>query len=237
MIGILLVVGVLFAIFLPKRIKLYFAIKDNIESLGPEGKMFESYDVADDTLIRVGNDNISVAVPGGCMYEDRNIVDVYQSLDGKEYVSISKEINDVEVSFFGSDYKESEIFGIEYKRETLMAGFEKMGYGVPDSTYNTFKCLYLLKESDYSFWDYGKGIAYANAAYVKNEIMWMDVHYVYERDDMYALIMERHLQDEGLYYYCVEVYDPNNLNQSYIIIIKVEDKEQAYAIINSVKLK
>lgn len=235
---VVLILGVLAAVFLPKRIKLYNAVKENIESLGPEGKMFANYDVIDDTLIRVENENISIAIPGGCIYEDREIIEIYQTPDGSQSVSVGKSVNDVEVSFCNPDYEgEAEIFGIKYDWEELKKGLEKLGYGIPDSTYDTFKCLYLLKESDYSFWDYEKGLAYANAAYVKNQIPWMGANYLYERDDMYATIMERHLEDEDLYYYLVDVYNPKNLNQSYNVIIRVKDRQQAYAIINSIELK
>ena len=184
------------------------------------------------------NGNISIAIPGGCIYEDREIIEIYQTPDGSQSVSVGKSVNDVEVSFCNPDYEgEAEIFGIKYDWEELKKGLEKLGYGIPDSTYDTFKCLCLLKESDYSFWDYKKGLAYANVAYVKNQIPWLDANYIYERDDMYALIMERHFQDEGIFYYYVDVYNPNNLNQSYNVIIRVKDRQQAYAIINSIKLK
>ncbi len=236
LIAVLLVAGVMAAIFLPKRIKLYNAIKDNIETLGPEGEMFAHYDATDDTLIRVGNEYITLCVPGGTIYEDRDLIEVYQTLDGSQSVSLGKSTNDVEVSFFDPDLQgESEIFGIEYNWEDLKKGLEKFGYGIPDSTYDTYKCLYLLKESDYSFWDYEKGLAYANAAYVKNQMPWMDAHYLYEREDLYATIMERELQDEGIFYYCVDLYKPENLNESYTVIIRAKDENQAYAIINSIE--
>ncbi len=235
---ILLVLAVVAAIVLPKRIKLYNAINDNIETLDPKGAMFENYDVTDDTLIRVENDNISIAIPGGCIHEDREVADIYQSLDESQSVYLAKEVNNTEVSFFKPGYgSKSEVYGIEYKMEDLRNGFDKLGYGIPDSTYNTYKCLCLLKESDYSFWDYEKSLAYLNAAYVKNESMWLDANYLYEREDMYALIMEKHLEDEDLYYYLVDVYNPKNLNQSYNVIIRVKDRQQAYAIINSIELK
>ncbi len=235
---VILVLGVLAAIFLPKRIKLYNAVKDNIETLGPEGAMFANYDVTDDTLTKVENDNISIAIPSGYVYEDREVVEMYMSVDGNTSVSLTREANNTEASFFKAEYgDESEVCGVEYKLDDLKNGYEKLGYGIPDSTYNTYKCLYLLKESDYSFWDYERGLAYLNAAYVKNELFWMDTNYIYERDNMYALIMERYLEDEGMYYYYIDVYNPKNLNQSYNVIIRVKDRQQAYAIINSIELK
>jgi len=72
---------------------------------------------------------------------------------------------------------------------------------------------------------------------VKNEVAQMDVHYVYERDDMYALIMERNMTEEGKIYFYVDVFSPDDLNKSCLVLIRVEDRQQAYAMINSIKVK
>ena len=80
-------------------------------------------------------------------------------------------------------------------------------------------------------------MAYANAAYVKNELAWMDVHYVYEKDDIYALIMEKNTTDDGMIRLYVDVFDPDDLNTSNLVSITVKDRQQAYAIINSIKVK
>lgn len=37
---------------------------------------------------------------------------------------------------------------------------EKPGHGLSDNAYNSFKSTYLLKNSDYSFWDIKQGTAY-----------------------------------------------------------------------------
>jgi len=238
-VGIVLILGVLVAILLPKRIKLYNAIKDNVESLGAEGKMFEFYDVSDSSLTQIETDYLTIGIPGDFTLGDSDVIEIYKSADGKEQVGISNNVSDEKIAFFDPEYDEtSEIFGIEYSFDDLKKGFEKLGYGIPDSTYNTYKCLYLLDEKkDYSFWDYEKGLAYANAAYVKNELAWMDVHYVYEKDDIYALIMEKNTTDDGMIRLYVDVFDPDDLNTSNLVSITVKDRQQAYAIINSIKVK
>lgn len=231
---ILVSVGIL---LLPKRIKLYNAVNDNIESLGAKGEMFDSYDVVDDSLEQIETEHLIVGVPKGSVSEKNDIIDSYKLADESVYVGISKNVSDERIAFFVPGCGEtSQIFDIEYSFDDLREGFEKLGYGMPNSTYNTYKCMYLLKEEDYSFWDYEKGLAYANVAYVKNEDMWMDVHYVYEREDMYATIMERNLGEDGLHFF-VSVFDPGDLNTSYMVVIRVNDRQQGYAIINSIKLK
>ena len=236
--GIVLVLVVVGVILLPKRIELYNAINDNIETLGTKGEMFEAYDVTDDSLVQVETDYLTMGVPQDCSLGDSEIVYDYTNDDESVYVGISQSIRNEKIAFFDAGYSDkSQIFDIEYSLDELEDGFEKLGYGIPDSTYNTYKCFYLLKEDDYSFLDYEKGLAFANAAFVKNEIMQMDVHYVYERDDMYALIMERNMTDEGKLYFYVDVFSPDDLNTSCLVLIRVKDRQQAYAIINSIKLK
>ncbi len=237
-VGIVAVLVVLGAIVLPKRIKLYNAIKDNIETLGPEGKMFEAYDVEDDSLVIVESKYLTIGVPKDCVAEDNDVIESYKSDDEKEYVAISKSVSTDVISFFEPGYgDESEIFGIEYSFDELREGFEKLGYGIPDSTYNTHKCIYLLKEEDYSFWDYEEALAYANAAYLKGQTFNIDTNYIYEREDMYALIMERNLAEEGVVSFYINVFDPKDLNTSYLVVVSSKDRQQAYAIINSIKLK
>lgn len=237
-VGILVVLVAVGAILLPKRIKLYNEIKNNIDGLGPKGEMFDAYDVTDDSLVQIDTSNLTIGVPKDFAQGDSDIIVTYKSSDESQLVGVSKHVSDEPIAFFDPEYGEkSQIFDIEYSFDDLRKGFEKLGYGIPDSTYNTYKCMYLLKEKDYSFWDYEQGLAYANAAYVKGETMSMDVNYVYEREDMYALIMERNITDEGLIYFYVDVFDPADLNTSYLVVIKVKDRQQAYAIINSIKLK
>ena len=237
-VGILLVLVAVGTILLPKRIRLYNEIKNNIDGLGPKGEMFDAFDVTDDSLVQIDTSNLTIGVPKDFIQGDNEIIVTYKSADESQLVGVSKHVSDEPIAFFMPGYGEnSQIFGIEYSFDDLRKGFEKLGYGIPDNTYNTYKCMYLLKEKDYSFWDYEKGLAYANAAFVKGETMMMDTNYVYEREDMYALIMERNLVDEGMLHFYVEVFDPDDLNTSYLVVVKVKDRQQAYAIINSIKMK
>ncbi|MBE5934069.1 MAG: hypothetical protein E7263_11690 [Lachnospiraceae bacterium] len=237
-VGIILALVAAGAILLPKRIELYDAINDNIETLGTEGKMFDAYDVTDDSLVQVETDYLTMGVPQDCSLGDSQIVYDYTNDDESVYVGISQSVREEKIAFFNSGYTDkSKIFDIVYSLDDLRDGFEKLGYGIPDSTYNTYKCFYLLKEEDYSFWDYEKALAFANTAFVKNEVAQMDVHYVYERDDMYALIMERNMTEEGKIYFYVDVFSPDDLNKSCLVLIRVEDRQQAYAMINSIKVK
>ena len=54
---------------------------------------------------------------------------------------------------------------------------------------------------------------------------------------MYALIMERNLAEEGVVSFYINVFDPKDLNTSYLVVVSSKDRQQAYAIINSIKLK
>ncbi len=240
---ILLIVGitlvVLGVLFLPKRIKLYNAIKESGVELVATGEMFQDYDVTDSSLVEVEGDYFTISVPKDFVRSESNAVIGYKSHDETENVMWNKRVSDGDLDFFSSDYDESEIFGIKYKMDDLRVGFNRLGYGIPDCTYNTTKNIYLLREEDYSFWDYEKGLAYANAAYLNSGIMNEEDHYyIYEREDLYATILEYSpVKYPEISIFYIDVYNPNNLSESFFIAIRLRDRQQVYAVINSIKLK
>ena len=61
-----------------------------------------------------------------------------------------------------------------------------------------------------------------------------DQTYYYETNDKYVLICEKYRPDyDGKYHFMMEFYDPDDLNTGYTFSMTVDDKETAYAIINS----
>lgn len=121
----------------------------------------------------------------------------------------------------------------------LKKGFERLGYGMPDSAYATLKCAYLLTPEDYNFLKYDESLAYAHIlAYRAGSLYYSngstDQTYYYETNDKYVLICEKYRPDyDGKYHFMMEFYDPDDLNTGYTFSMTVDDKETAYAIINS----
>lgn len=234
LVGILVVLATVVALVLVPRIRLYNAIKDI--DLGPMGEIFTQYDVTDDSLVKIEEEYCYISIPEEYEYEENDVIKTYKYSED-EAVSFSKDANEEVLILLQDSYGESlELFDIEMQMKDLKKGFEDLGYGTPDNEYNTVKNMYLLNEDDYSFWNYNKSLAYALTAYMKSETMWMSKQYIYEREDMYATVLAR-LWDDGKCYYYATVYKPDDLNKSFVVIIRTNDEQKAMAILNSVELK
>jgi len=119
-VGIILVLVAAGTILLPKRIELYDAINDNIETLGAEGKMFDAYDVTDDSLVQVETDYLTMGVPQDCSLGDNQIMYDYTNDDESVYVGISQSVREEKIAFFNSGYTDkSKIFDIVYSLDDL----------------------------------------------------------------------------------------------------------------------
>ncbi len=234
LVGIIVVLMTVAALVLVPRIRLYNAVKDI--DLGPVGEMFTQYDVTDDNLVRIEEEYCYISIPVDYEYEEKDVIKTYKYSED-EAVSFSNDTNEEALVFLQDSFGESlELFDIEMQMKDLKKGFEDLGYGIPDNEYNTVKNMYLLNEDDYSFWNYNKGLAYALTARMKSETMWMSKQYIYEREDMYATVLAR-LWEDGKCYYYATVYNPDDLNESFVIIIRTYDEQKAMAILNSVELK
>lgn len=64
-----------------------------------------------------------------------------------------------------------------------------------------------------------------------------EMTYFYETDDKCALIHERFHSTYSTYKYMVELFDTDDLNTYYPIVIETPDPAEAYAIINSIEFK
>ena len=234
LVGILVVLMAVAALILVPRVRLYNAVKDI--DLGPVGEMFTQYDVTDDSLVRIEEEYCYISVPEDYKYEENDLIKSYKHSED-EAVSIPVDTNEETFVFLDDSYGETfELFDIEMQMKDLEKGFEDLGYGIPDNEYNTLKNMYLLNEDDYSFWNYNKGLAYALTARMKSETMWMSKQYIYEREDVYATVLAR-LWEDGKCYYHATVYNPEDLNKSFVIIIRTYDEQTAMAILNSIELK
>ena len=134
-------------------------------------------------------------------------------------------------------YEESDLSKADIKH--LTKGFEKLGYGMPDSAYATLKCAHSLTPEDYNFLNYDESLAFAYAlTYRAGSLYYSNGDtaktYYYETDNKCAIINEQYRPDyDGKYHFKMEVYDADDLNTGYIFTMTVTDKDTAYAIINS----
>lgn len=212
---------------------------------GETAKDFTEYDVTDDSLVMINFPHFTIGLP--TYFEDQTTGDsdlfIYRTAGATE-----EDYSNCEAIAFnpqGNDNTDITVLNPEVfntlKMNRLINGYEQLGYGIPDNSYNSLKCAFSITEEDYSFWNYNKSLAYmylvpgrtAGFAFYSDGII--SHTYIYETEDKCALLNESYNEARGLYSYKIEVYNPNDLNRGYVFALYVEKPETAYAIINSIK--
>ena len=214
----------------------------HVEGLGNPANEFTKYEISDSSFVPVEANDYTISLP---TYFTDN------TKDDSEFFIFNAENN-------ANDYGESISFGngIDYSdmailnqkdlsdrdKEKLIEGYEKLGYGIPDTCYSSLKCSYLITEDDFSFWNREKMDAYTLLVPYRTggAFFYSDGNsktYIYETEETYALISEQYILDWNLYHYVVNFFDSDDLNTQYTISMKTKTPETAYAIINSIEFK
>ncbi|MBE6880744.1 MAG: hypothetical protein E7490_07940 [Ruminococcaceae bacterium] len=133
----------------------------------------------------------------------------------------------------------------------LKRGFEILGYGLPDSSFNTFKCAFLLEGKDYGFWNFEANLAYTTIALIRDKAIgyYRDKCIIFENDEVCGFIGVQQADEENVgfieyestagytkrYFVLVEIYDKNDLNTSTSMLLEVDDLDIVYSLINSAR--
>ena len=194
-------------------------------------KYITDFDTVGLDYMTVATDYYVVDVPKTCEKEDIKFKNtkLYTSSDNsKKYLLIGEPSESYDITLMNPDsYKDDEkLKGLE--REELEKVFNSLDYGIPDSCYNTFKCAALLDAKDFNMFDSNNVIAFMSYAIIK--INGMTYRYIYERDDMRALVSQ---MSEGENRYYIEVFHKDNLNKSYLINVTTDDEDDIVKLLNS----
>lgn len=249
-IAVVLVAAVLYFTVLHPRVKVGIQVLRiysdwGFVDIGDPCQPFTAYDVTDDSLVTKDCGPYYIGVP-----EDMLEIDEHEDLPDIKYVGRGDEGEQRTVFLINIGYDESErvILNEEVAEDAVLysklcKAYDKLGYGIPDNRYATWKCSLLLDKSDYNFLNYHKSLAFAYALEERCRNMFFridepgEMTYYYETDDKCALIHERFHSTYGTYKYMVELFDTDDLNTYYPIVIETPDPAEAYAIINSVEFK
>ena len=252
-ITILLVTVLLYFVILHPLVKTYLMTTAVYEEFGGDrdiGLPIAEYDhaaVTDDSLVMTDFGTFRLGIPSD--WED-------QSKEGTDFISyhtigavaepgVANDREGITFNPAGSDNSDlmimdNEEAGFSAKEmKHLEKGFEKLGYGMPDSAYSALKCALSITPEDYNFLKYDESLAYAyilahraGSLYYSNGNT--DKTYYYETGDKCVLICEKYRPDlDGKYHFIMEFYDTDDLNTGYTFSMTVDDRETAYAIINS----
>lgn len=237
--GILIIGWFGVCVLLP-RLVLYKTVKDFLPSLDKKIEYFADFSILKNDVQTIDNGYISLKIPSDYAHDTRKLEllpYVYRSTDNEELVMLLKESSDLsKLNMLDPEYFENmEDVPKDMGIKELTDGFEKIGNGLPNSAYNTYKCALLTERDDYSFWDIKKSVCFSIVAVYKKIITSnYDEIYLYEKDDKRGIIFIKHPHDDTkTETVTVELFSADDLNTSYSIIIGTKSVEDAFAVINS----
>lgn len=243
----------LYLTILHPRVKTYIAMACVYEEMGGSrdiglpAEEFNQYSVTDDSLVMTDFGSFSLGIPSDLENQTREGSDItiYRTIG----TIVEPGVNNPEIEYLGF-YTEGndnsdmviinrELIGSELELNRLAEGYEALGYGMPDTSYDTLRCAHSLSSEDYSFWNYNKGLAFtyllpfrAGSLFYSNGDTAKT--YFYETEDVCGIICEQYREDyDGNYNFKCDFYSTDDLNTGYTFSITVHDKETGYAIINS----
>ncbi len=235
-VSILLVLGLAAWFFVP-RILIFLGTKAILPDVGEAAVYFTAYDVHAENVQTIGNGHITVDIPSD--FEMNKEFDggvVYRNADETASILITEPSDMSELNLLAADSFSETVSGLQgvYSVNQIRKGFERLGNGLPDSAYNTFKCVYLLDEDDNSFWNFNQGLAFLTAGTLKQTTPAYGPVEIYETDEICGFVhVEEH--EDGTATGLLEIYRTDDLGTVSSMIIKNTDRETIYAIMNSAK--
>lgn len=258
---ILIVVGSVLAllalvVFFVPRFVVYHQAKQVTAELGPAAEIFTDFELVlpDTEAVReVTFDGMTVTIPG-YLTDERSVLGyayMYEEPEedgktgGRSVIIATMDVSDT--NSYLEEMITEKVDGPlgKYAFKQLMKGYEDLGNGFPENNYTMEKSYYLLKEDDYSFWNWKQGFAYVINGVLKKEASYIcDYTYIYEKADICGFIhvddRTDHAQsDSSEYSYRVtaRMYSVNDYSTEHALLIGCDSLETAYAIINSAEIE
>lgn len=240
-VGIILFLAIAAWILVP-RILILIGVKalDDIEEIPVSTISAETIANADmGETQRIEAEGISLEIPAELKQEEYDLDTlVYRSPvenedETPEHSILVMGATDMhEVSFTQSEAMETPML-VKIEQKKALKGFEAMGMPVPDSAYNTFKMVYTLTEDDYSFWNLNQGVAYFAGRALQTVVLLYDRAELFETEDLCGFINCSDKKSQ----YILQIYSKDDLNTVYDVVIRSEDPDLVYAVLDSVEIE
>ncbi len=238
----IIIVMLFFWVLLP-RIGLSVALSEYVPFVGEAAEYYTEYDVTDDSLVVVDAEHCTIGIPADFVKKDLSaeFTSVYYhdpDNDGLSVMIVEPQDDLERLSlFYRGHYENVSDEQYEFIISVLEKWYDALGHGIPDTAYDTYKCVHLLDESDRGFWNMGRSIAFGIMGILKLQMPMFGDYCIYETDEMCGFVSVSHHADEDYYYVTAEMYSVDDLNQPYNFIIRTKTVEEAYAIVNSITIK
>lgn len=239
-----IIITVVLAVLLAALLLLYlasmFLLKEATKKVLPEATKAEyitDFDIKRENTIEVDNGGYTMQIPDDLIKVDVNAevkVNSYASENNETKIIMLTESFSEEMTLLNpDDYDENSTmkrFGIKNVEKM----FETLGYARPDSYYNILKGICLLDWNDYNMLSIRKSVAFSIYAYLRAELTMNLDNYIYERDNVRAVIQKGKEPNTHIDLFCTD-----DLNGAYTILVHGDDMtlEEVTAMLNSVEFK
>lgn len=236
--AVLLVGYLVIGVLLPR---IFIAVTVNkMLDVGESALPFTHYDVTGDNTMEISNGKITISIPEGYIEKDMGDLgaQMYTAPQTQTFTIILMDPSDISyMNLLSEDNLNSLDVKVKISRKQVERGFEKLGNGCPDSGYNAYKCIYMLDDDDYSFWDLEKGVAFAVTGILKQIMPFWGTVYMYDNGDVCGFVHINELSDPDTAPYrgTLELYSKSDLNNVSTVMIMANTPEEIYAIANSAR--
>lgn len=248
--GVALLSVLLYFGILHPRVKLLiqtlrvYSVMGGSTDIGDPILAYEKYDVKDDTFKMIDYGTYSVGVPSH--WTDQSDEDsIFITYGLKSTTDENVLVEALAATGNGEDYTDMILLNRDlYESDEIWSsvnkGFERLGYGMPTTAYDSIRIALSMDSKDYNLLNYNKSLAFTFAlSYRAGSWCLYDGitswSYLYEDENKCGFIHEMYREDSDSYRYTLNFYDTDDLNTEYIIVLYTKDKDTAYAIINSLE--
>lgn len=220
------------------RILLAASTKAILDDVGEAATYFTEYDVRNEDVQTIDNGHIAIDIPADYTIKDTHIdsVIIYKKPETNLTLLMIDSDNMSEMNLLKEETLSEYLTDVQFNIGTkqLTKGFEVLGNGLPDSAYNTFKCIWMLDKEDNSFWNTNQATAFLVTGTLKNILIQYENTMIYETDDICGFVGYTQL-DNGIFRVRLEMYQTDDLNTVSTVMLRVKDLETAYAVMNSAR--
>lgn len=233
----IIILGLFFLWVLLPRIMLYKIVNSYLPNVDKSAEYFTDFNIANNDVQTIDNGYVSVKIPNRFIHNEEKaelIPCLYNTSDNSETIFFMSEKGDLSgLNLLDPEmYKDIDGVPPDIGVKEITKGFESIGKGLPDSAYNTYKLMLLINKDDYSFWNLNKGVCFSIAAVMKEILISnYDKMYLYEKDNIRGIIEIE--EKEDIHKVVFEIYNSDDLDTVYTLVIGVKNIDDAYAIINS----
>lgn len=239
-----IIITVVLAVLVVSLLALYlvpmFLLREATRKVLPEATRAEyitDFEIKRENTTEVDNGSYTIQVPGDLLKQEVNEdvkVNSYASENEETKILMLTEAFSEEMTLLNPEDYENDPTMKRFGIKNVEKMFESLGYARPDSYYNILKGICLLDWNDYNMLSIRKSVAFSIYAYLRTELTMNAENYLYERDDVRAIIQKG--KEPNIH---IDLFCTDDLNGAYTILVHGEDMtlEEVTAMLNTVEFK